>query len=98
MDEDTKRIPAGLESNALKLVKRANRLIEALEADVSDAEQETEGTPLFQSVANAYERLARARQLIGTEAHWHRSEGEALMEQLWELRQQLDKSGNAEEE
>ena len=71
------------------LSKRAEKLIDELSIDVSDAETTTEGSELFQKVANTYERLARARQLSRNSPAWERSDGEYLMGRFWDLRQKL---------
>jgi len=78
------------DKTATILAERADALISDLGLDVSDAEQESRGSATFRKVADAYERLARARQLRGMEPSWQNSDGEYLMDRLWKMREKLD--------
>lgn len=66
------------------------RTLRQLAVNVSDAEVEPLGSSAFRRVSNAYEQLARARQLTGQTSDWQRSDGEHLMKRLWELRATLE--------
>lgn len=85
---------AKLEKAGTVLVHQVDTLISDFAVDVSAAERSGSGSALYQSVADAYERIALAQRGVES-VTWERAKvdgrsGAELMERLWQLRKTIE--------